>query len=630
MLIQKSARRAMRQKHVNPNLLWERILTTAVTSNGYSTSLQIRVLMDLQSGDHNDLLKVAGELSSVVHEDPAAHYRAHQLSALIRKYPGLKLKDVDPERKALEVFRNAEWRSKWTNRKFSLIQRHGLTVEAAAIHRMRGYFAYVLRNNEDRDEDGPNPTPNMGRIFSQCGFTGGASLGVHGDSTHLGRKLMQANEDEWTCAPSALKLAAEAVWNNFHMREFVLDRVIPGYEAHDFLCHDEREFIDKFKSLVKLVCHNKIAFADKDAEVKRTIASEPTMQTYVNKGTDLELRRLLRAVGLDLTDQEPNCRLAYLGSRDWASDNPYCTIDLKSASAMLAHQVVKLLSPVKWFELLDSLRSLYYELPDGTRHKYEQFASMGFGPVFPLQTLVFASVCHAAYCELGLADDFRVYGDDIIVRKVVFDRVISLLRFLGFKPNPKKTFSEGPFRESCGADFHTGENVRPVYLDHALETPEMIFGFHNQSLRRGGRVELYFQEIRELLFNEVPRACQLVTDFDPSVPSWESGKTIDGAFWVSHDRVMVSPHCFWNKQTFSWAYTMSQAEASDDLDFRKEVQTKRSSSGERHHEQLLTHALYMAALSGATSDKTFTLRYKADYKLVIKNRYVRWPDEAPY
>lgn len=625
MFIQKSTRRAMRQKHVNPLLLWERVITTAVTSNGYPTNLQIRVLMDLQTGDHNDLLVVAGELSSTVYEDHAIHYRMHQLAALIRKYPKLNLRGVNPEEKALGVFRNAEWRSKWTNRKFSLIERHGLTVEAAAIHRMRSFINYVLRNKEDVDEDGPNPTPNLGRIFSQCTFTGGASLGVHGNATNLARKLMQGDDGGFTCRPEALSLAAEAVWNNFHMREFFLSTnggLKPSDDERDFVCHDEREFISKFLKSVKLVCHNKVAFVTKTAEVHRTVAAEPTLQTYVLKGIDLEMRDLLMKVGLDLRNQEPNAKLAWLGSQHWESEDPYCTIDLTSASAMLCRQVVKLLLPPLWFELLDKCRSEYYELPNGDTGRYEQFASMGNGSCFPLQTLIFASVCHTAYAELGEAPDFRVYGDDIIVRRRVFDRVISLLKFLGFKPNSKKTFSQGPFRESCGADWHSGQNVRPIFLDHELDSPEKIFGFHNQSVRRGGMVALYFQEIRELLFNELPASCRLVCDYDPSSPSREYGKTIDGAFWVTHDIVMSSPLCFWNRQTFSWAYTVYVAEAVEDV----EIHRPREDGGAS--QRVLTHATYMAALSGASSDKTFTLRYTDNYRVTIKNRYVRWPDEV--
>lgn len=623
MLSLKQTRRAMRNFCAkDPLQVWRDLLAMAVTSNGYDIVTQTRVLMDLSDGDYNDLLSLAGDLSSTVYDDHEKHFLMHQLSALIRKYPELPLKDVNPEAKAMEVFEYAERKAQATNLRIALMERNGDGTEAPAIHYMQRYIAYVLRNVHDVDEDGPTSEPNLANIFSLSRFTGGASLGVHGNATNLYRKLQQGAEDGWTVTPGALNLFIEALWENSQIRELILFDLERGYA-----CYDKREFDRRVRASIDVVSHNKIAFVSKDATVHRTVASEPTACTYVLKGTDLEMRSMLARAGIDLRFQEPNCHMAYLGSLEWRSDDPYCTVDLKTASGMLAYHLAKLAlgKCPAWFELLDSLRAPYYRLPNGEYGKYECFASMGNGSCFPLQTLVFASICHTAYAERGEAPDFRVYGDDIIIRKRVFDRVIQLLEFFGFEPNKRKTFSEGPFRESCGADFHSGTNVRPVYLDEPLNSLERIFRFHNQSLRRGQMVKDYFESCRKYLRKLVPRDLRFVTDFDPEVSIMQSDdfnlrpgvrSTFDSAFWASTEEVMHSPLCFYNRFTQSWGFTVLAMEPKSDFIVIS------------HENELFLYeqAKLMAALSGSSSVAPFTLRYSSQYVPRLENREITWPD----
>lgn len=621
MLSLNETRRLARQFSINPRSLWASVLMVAVTSNSYPEDIKERVERHLFDDDDQGLLTLAGELSSTVYDDHAVHYRMHQLSALIRKYPALHLPDVNPEENALRVFCNAEFRCKWTNRKLSALARYNSGREAPAFHRMRKFINWVLRDKDDVDEEGLGPTPNLPRIYSQSRFTGGASIGVNGSATNIFRKLNGSVEGGWSCSIEAFPHVCNAFWAHAQIQEYVLT-LLKG--ENGYLCYDRELFDRKLAEICIPVRHNKIAFAPKDATILRIVANEPTCNTVPLKGCDIEMRMKLRNVGFDLSDQDSNVALAYAGSRDWDSIDPFCTIDLKSASGMLAYSLVKELLPCEWFELLDSLRSQYYEMPDGTFGRYESFASMGNGSVFPLQTLVFASVCHAIYEELGIAPDFRVYGDDIIVRRSAFDRVVALLRFLGFKPNLKKTFSEGPFRESCGGDFHSGVNVRPVFLDHELDTIERVFGFHNQSLRRGGLQELYFREVREHLIQVIPKPLRFVVPYDPStvIPKWVTGKgaetTFDCAFWAPYERVMTSKTCFYNRHTWSWGYTILASDpTSDNLD-------------EWVDGHAFDNALLQAALQGSPSAMPFTLRYTTRYKIIRVNRPEDFPDNASF
>ena len=115
---------------------------------------------------------------------------------------------------------------------------------------------------------------------------------------------------------------------------------------------------------------------------------EPLLNGFVQKGTDLEMRRLLRKVGIDLSDQSHNQRLAKRGSE--GGFNPYCTIDLSAASDSLSYEVVKSFLPAEWFEYLCDIRAPRFLLA-GADHteRYEKFCSMGNGFCFPLQTLLF-------------------------------------------------------------------------------------------------------------------------------------------------------------------------------------------------------------------------------------------------
>jgi hypothetical protein len=170
--------------------------------------------------------------------------------------------------------------------------------------------------------------------------------------------------------------------------------------------------------------------------------------------------RLFRFAGIDLDHGHiEHGKLAREGSLTGC----YATIDLSSASDTVADNLVKLLLPPAWYDLLDSLRSPYTSV-DGKWVKLEKFSSMGNGFTFELETLLFwaiSSECQAPYDE----HQVRVYGDDIIVPTESAKDVVGALSYFGFSCNKEKTFVEGAFRESCGSDYFQGVAVRPYYLE---------------------------------------------------------------------------------------------------------------------------------------------------------------------
>lgn len=158
---------------------------------------------------------------------------------------------------------------------------------------------------------------------------------------------------------------------------------------------------------------------------------------------------------------------------------PYATIDLSNASDTVAKDLVRLLLPWEWYELLESLRARATYI-DGKTVYLEKFSSMGNGFTFELETLLFRTLAQAL--GVGL-DDCLVFGDDIVVPVSIAPAMLLALRRFGFEPNERKTFCEGPFRESCGGDYWRGLDVRPIYLKEIPDEPQKWIALHNQLYR---------------------------------------------------------------------------------------------------------------------------------------------------
>lgn len=212
-----------------------------------------------------------------------------------------------------------------------------------------------------------------------------------------------------------------------------------------------------------VVNYNRIAFVPKNYKTARTIACEPQGVLPFQLACDSLIKRALLKLGINLADQSRNQLLSKIAS----ISDLHCTIDLANASDSLTIPVLEFLLPSSFFDLFMRLRSPFYKSTYGTG-RYSKFASMGNGLTFPLETLVFSSIVLA--CGDDLRGDSSVYGDDIIVSRQNLDAVVSTLKFIGFDTNRDKTFTHGPFRESCGANWYRGVDVTPFYLRTKITT----------------------------------------------------------------------------------------------------------------------------------------------------------------
>lgn len=420
-----------------------------------------QLIGNLRSRSFGSAVRTSDSIGSQLYTDPTDHFVMNQIASLVKKVPILD-PSLTPELTAWKKFLAAEHTCKRTNQRLLAEKRCRVHPGLGRTDRMRHRALRATAREWILSVIGCEP--DLEKIYEKCDFGPGASIGVHGQATHKAAKLCNSS---WSCTPTALSYAQSAMMGDHHIWE-LLSPTVP-------FCLDSGIFKTELDKKIEFCAANKIIMVPKTAKVHRTIAVEPLLNGYIQKGTDLFLRRKLARVGLDLSDQETNQFLACEGSK--GGFNPFSTIDLSSASDSISIETVRDLLPASWFNFLNRIRSPSYESEWGSG-RYEKFSSMGNGFCFPLETLIFASIAHAVGTVTG-DTEFRVYGDDIIVRQRSALLVIELLKFYGFSTNTDKTFVFGPFRESCGADFFEGVNVRPYNLDFIPLSDRDVYKIYN-------------------------------------------------------------------------------------------------------------------------------------------------------
>jgi hypothetical protein len=289
----------------------------------------------------------------------------------------------------------------------------------------------------------------------EAGRTGpGSSLLANGQSMYaklFSSKLTSTSEDLYLMYSAYVRLFPE--WSNA--------------EIIRSLNYGEPSYVNSSRS----------SFVPKSQDISRMICTEPNLNMYFQLGLGALLERRLReSFNLDLATQPFfNQQLARQGS----IDGQFSTIDLSSASDSISLGMCKRIFPAWFFETLLELRSTS-TLLDGVVVPLDMVSTMGNGFTFPLQTIIFSCLIRAAYraCGIHVYDkgtrNWGCFGDDLIVDKRAYRSVVRLLDILGFSVNSSKTFPEGYFKESCGADWFLGQPVRGVYI-RKLRSPQDIF-----------------------------------------------------------------------------------------------------------------------------------------------------------
>lgn len=523
-------------------------------------------------------MKLADSLSAAVHADAESHFSANQFALLVRKYPFPKeVNPFTPEETAYHTYLRNEHRCKRLNARFrhrSL--RKGKTVPwEYHFAKMRQFISYVIGD-----------TVNKRYIYDHTGFGPGANIGVPSHLCNLARKLGST----WTVTPGAHVYGFVATMNHAQVRELMFPNAGGFVDGHP---SDYDPFNGPYSKRIQHVAYNKLAFVPKTAKTDRPIAVEPLINSFLQKGVDELMRQQLKRIGIDLSDQEENSEMARIGSLSDEEDS-FVTIDLSSASDSISIGLCRELLPPDWFEFLDSIRSRSYSYKKRVI-RYHKFCSMGNGFCFPLETLLFVAACHACGCGTP-GKDFRVYGDDIIVRKTLAPLVIELLDYMGFKVNVDKTFIDGPFRESCGTDWYGGVDVRPYTLDYALDSVQSLFKALN-GMQRSDIVSRFFGDIRQFLIRQIPIDVRF---FRPFIGNDDTAITAIG------DEFLTAQHVYYRFRNGSGAWYWKEL-IPEPIPDRSGLAWARGHSG----------AMMYAALVGLDPRVPFSIRRKTRTKVRV-------------
>lgn len=321
-------------------------------------------------------------------------------------------------------------------------------------------------------------------------FGPGASFDTEG--THAADKIGQAWSTTSTAATEVLRLRRN----------------------HPYLCaRDSMEGVP----LIKLVRGSKLSTVQKNEEKDRTIAIEPVGNMCLQLAAGEYLSGALRMIGLDINHQQP---LNKAMAREGSITGLLATIDLKSASDMIKPELVQLLLPPEWYELLMAIRSPETLLPNGEWLTLNMISTMGNGFTFPLMTLLIVALIYGFRCESkgspNLWIDWKttcVFGDDVIIPTHEFSGFCQILQASGLVVNHDKSYFEGPFRESCGGDFYEGFDVTPFYVK-SLESSADIYVALNKMSEWSGRMNVFLPRATELLFRQLGHEPYFV-------PEWE-------------------------------------------------------------------------------------------------------------
>lgn len=255
---------------------------------------------------------------------------------------------------------------------------------------------------------------------------------------------------------------------------------------------------------------SRLDFVPKTDSISRCICIEPSLNMFFQLGLgQIICDRLYEYFGIDMEDQQfRNRDMARIGS----IFDSHVTIDLSSASDSIGLNLCREILPKSLLNLLERYRCRSTEIPGLGSYELDIISSMGNGFTFPLQTMIFSAMIEASFHCAGVRfktsrshKSWGCFGDDLIVPRGIIERNLRrLLHLCGFVENPDKTFSEGPFRESCGADYFLGIDVRGVYI-RSLNTVQDFYVAINRLNLFSARTSVRLSRAVQYLLCFVPK-----------------------------------------------------------------------------------------------------------------------------
>lgn len=240
---------------------------------------------------------------------------------------------------------------------------------------------------------------------------------------------------------------------------------------------------ERLRSMRQVKCtpYSSVFTVPKQREIRRVIALQPLLDAYLQQGVKSAIERRLAKLGLHIKRDGDhvvqafrNQALARLGSMG----HGLSTIDFSNASDSLSDSLLRYLLPPEWYALCMAFSPPAYKVDGEVRPTGRIAMAMGNAITFPLETLVFLAIGYQAQRDSGVTtsinENLAVFGDDVVIDTRSTSRFIELATQSGFTVNPSKSFWEGEFRESCGADWLNGVNVRGVYINSLTDAQSLL------------------------------------------------------------------------------------------------------------------------------------------------------------
>lgn len=353
------------------------------------------------------------------------------------------------------------------------------------------------------------------------------------------------------------------------------------------------------------------SFVNKNVTVARGICTEPSINMWFQLGLGRIIEDRLASVygvrirgGKQSPQPDVNRVLAFVGSQSGS----IATLDLESASDSISLSMLKWLLPRGFYGLLCQLRCGMTKLPNGRKVPLGMVSTMGNGFTFPLETLIFSAVVVAVAKYSGVHLEkwaspekrtFAVFGDDIICPTELVPRVIRVLNLLGFVVNSEKSFVEGAFRESCGADFFNGVNVRGIYLKRTNSLQDVFVAINRLNCWTA-RTGVPLPNLTKLLFQSIRVPHRFFVPFDESD---------DAGIKVPRLRALCNQVFGYNGLTHMMRYKAHVSEPPF-FEFPTEEGQPIKQGDEKHKRHLNIHGAVIAFLNGSVRGYRVTLRQR--------------------
>jgi hypothetical protein len=301
-----------------------------------------------------------------------------------------------------------------------------------------------------------------------------------------------------------------ASWDKYHKLRYY-PKLDETYSYADYFFYSFTHLSDEYEKLEQskeMEPKARVCLVPKDSRGPRIISCEPAELMFIQQGIMRLLYRILESHFLtsgyiNFSDQSINQSKA----REGSINSQYATIDLKDASDRVSLSLVKELFPEPWVRCFTACRSDSTILPDGREVKLQKFAPMGSSCCFPVEALVFWALASAS---VKGRREIYVYGDDIICPPYMVGEIVDTFEAVGLQVNRDKCYTQGPFRESCGGDFHKGMDVTPLKLRKAIGSSPSHWvssvEFLNNHIKKFGSVPSSIVNLVEDVTGPIPRS----------------------------------------------------------------------------------------------------------------------------